>query len=196
MSDMAIEYRHRPITVDEYHRMGEAGILGPDERVELLDGELIAVPPMGERHASSVERLNWLLVTRLNGRAGVRPGLPATISRISEPEPDFAIVERRADFHASGHPRPPGTFALVECADTSLRYDRGKKLSAYARAGIAEYWIVNLVDACVEVYAEPNDVGYAKPRVARPGESLAFATFPEVVFTVAELLGIAAPTAS
>lgn len=189
MSDMAIAYTHRPITVDEYHRMGELGFFAEGERVELLDGELIAMPPMGEAHASAIERLNYLLISRLGERAGVRPQLPARVSRISEPEPDFAIVERRADFHASGHPRPAGTFAFVECADSSLRYDRGKKLAAYARAGIPEYWIVNLVDACVEVYGEPNDTRYAKTRTARAGDAVAFSAFPEIAFDVAELLG-------
>lgn len=189
MSDMAIDYQRRPITVEEYHRMGELGFFGPEERVELLDGELIAVPPVGESHASAIERLNWYFITRLGERAGVRPQLPTRVSRISEPEPDFAIVVRRADFHASGHPQPPETFALVECADSSLRYDRGKKLSAYARGGVREYWIVNLVEACVEVYGDPNDVGYGRSQIARAGESLAFAAFPDVAFSVAELLG-------
>lgn len=190
MSDMASEYRHRPITVEEYHRMGELGFFGPEERIELLDGELIAVPPMGDSHASAIERLTWYFVTRLGERAAVRPQLPTRVSRISEPEPDFAIVERRADFHASGHPRPAETFALVECADSSLRYDRGKKLSAYARGGVREYWIVNLVEACIEIYDDRNDLGYGRSRNARAGESVAFAAFADVAFGVSELLGI------
>lgn len=189
MSDMAVDFQHRPITVDEYHRMGELGFFGPEERLELLDGELIAVPPMGKMHASAIERLNFLFVTRLGEHAGVRPQLPTRVSNISEPEPDFSIVVRRPDFHASGHPQPQGTFALVECADSSLRYDRGKKLAAYARAGIREYWIVNLVDACIEVYDAPSDLGFAQTRIVRAGESLAFGAFPEIVFAAGELLG-------
>lgn len=193
MSDMAIDYQHRPITADEYQQMGALGILGPDERVELLDGELILMPPMGLAHAASVSRLTRLFLTRLGERADVRPQLPARLSCISEPQPDFALVALRADFYASGHPAPADTFALVECADSSLRYDGGKKLVAYARASIREYWIVNLKDKSLEMYRDPNDLGYARSTVARPGERVAFAAFPDVTFEVCEVLGSERP---
>lgn len=170
--------------------MGEFGILGPDERVELLDGELILMPPMGLAHASAVSRLNRLLLSRLGERADVRPQLPSRLSRISEPLPDFSLVALRADFYATdSHPAPADTYAVIECSDSSLGYDRGKKLVAYARAAIPEYWIVNLSDAAIEVYRNPNDLGYATGFVARPGERVAFGAFPDVWFDVADVLG-------
>ncbi len=193
MSDMAIEYQHRPITADEYQRMGELGILAADERVELLDGELIVMPPMGLPHAASVSRLTRLFLMRLGESADVRPQLPVRLSRISEPQPDFALVMLRADFYAAGHPASADTYALIECADSSLRYDRGKKLVAYARAAIREYWIVNLSDESIEIYRDPSDLGYATSLVARVGDGVAFAGFPDVRFDVAELLGCKRP---
>lgn len=194
MSDMAIDYRHRPITVDEYREMGRIGILGHDERVELLDGELVALPPMGNRHAAAVSRLTRFFLFRLGDRTDVRPQLPTHLSPISEPQPDFALVVLRADFYAiDDHPSPSETFALVECAESSLAYDRGKKLLAYARAAVPEYWIVDLAHASIEIYRDPNDLGYASKTVAVAGERVAFEAFADVTFAVSELLGLESP---
>ncbi len=189
MSEMAVEYQRRPITVQEYERMAEMGIIGPDERVELVDGEIILMPPMGPPHISSLGRLTELFVLRLAPRAFIIPQAPMVVSRISEPEPDFQILVRREDFYFGERPSPTNCYALVECADTSLRYDRGKKLKVYARGGVREYWIVNLVDRCVEVYREPHDVGYAVHTVHQPGDVISFAALPDLVLTVEEILG-------
>lgn len=189
MSDMALDYQRRPITVDEFERMAEIGIFEPDERVELLDGELILMPPMNPPHFGSVARLNQLFVVRLAGRAVVSPQLPLRISRISEPMPDFAILFPREDFYATERPGVETTYALVECSDTSLAYDRGKKRKAYARANICEYWIVDINARRIEVNRDPHDFGYRATHVAEPGDSLAFLAFPEIAFSVAELVG-------
>jgi Uma2 family endonuclease len=187
--DMAIERNPRLFTVEEYHRMGEAGVFAPDERVELLDGEILIVPPMGPLHASSVERVNRAFVLRLAEHASVRPGLPVELSNFSEPEPDFTLARRRLDAYESAAVRPQDVFALVEIADSSLGFDRRRKLQAYARAGVPEYWIVNLRERTVERYREPNDLGYASVSVAKRGARVAFATFPGVEFAVEELTG-------
>lgn len=192
MSEMAIEYQRRPITADEYERMAELGIIGSQERVELIEGEIILMPPMGEAHISSLLRLTELFVQRLFGHAMILPQGPIRVSSISEPEPDFAVLYRRDDYYRHQRPNQSNVYALVECADTSLRYDRGTKLRVYAKAGVREYWIVNLVEHCVEVHREPHDLGYAVREVRRPCESIAFAEFPEIGFTIDELLGPAA----
>ncbi len=189
MSEMAIDYERRPITADEYERMGELGIIGPQERVELIEGEIVLMPPMGEPHISSLVRLTELVVQRLSGHAMILPQGPVRVSPISEPEPDFAVLYRRDDYYRHQRPNESYVYALVECADTSLRYDRGTKLRVYAKAGVHEYWIVNLVEHCVEVHREPHDLGYAVREVRRPGASVAFVKFPDVRFTIDEIVG-------
>ncbi len=189
MSDMAIDYQRRPITADEYVRMGELGIIGPEERVELIEGEIVLMPPMNGPHISSIMRINELFVKRLSGHAMIFPQGPVRVSSISEPEPDFAVLHRRDDYYGHKRPNEPNVYALVECADSSLRYDRGTKLRVYAKAGVQEYWIVNLVEHCLEVHREPHDLGYAVREVRRPGESVGFIAFPDVRFTVDEVLG-------
>jgi Uma2 family endonuclease len=178
----------RPITVDEYHRMLEAGILSEREPVELLDGQLIAMPPEGPLHSDVVARLNAELVLRFTNRAVVRPGNPVTLSSVSEPQPDLALVRRRSAGYRTAHPVPDDVFLVVEVSHSTLRYDRREKLSAYARAGIAEVWIVNLVHRCVEVFAEPGDAGYRSSRVVGREDALAPRAFPNDVLSVASFL--------
>ncbi|MBC5798558.1 MAG: Uma2 family endonuclease [Candidatus Eremiobacteraeota bacterium] len=134
-------------------------------------------------------RVNQLLVLRLVPKAIVLPQAPVQVSRISAPEPDFSILLLRNDFYLGERPSPANSYALIECADTSLRYDRGKKLGVYARGGVREYWIINLVDRCVEIHRQPHELGYTTQRIHRPGETVAFAAIPDVTFTVDEILG-------
>ncbi len=178
----------RPITADEYHRMLDAGILYEREPVELLEGQLIAMPPEGPVHSSVVSRLTDALVRRFSGRAIVRPGNALALSRVSEPQPDFALVRPRDDWYSGALPGPRDVLLLIEVSWSTLRYDRRDKLRAYARAGIAEFWIVDLVNRRVEVHAEPHELGYASSRSARPGESLAPRAFPEDAIAVESIL--------
>jgi Uma2 family endonuclease len=182
------DIRIRPITVAQYHRMLEAGIVYEREPVELLDGQLIAMPPEGPRHSSVVAALNELLVQRFAGRAMVRPGNPVELDDISEPQPDLALVYRHDDWYGSGHPRPPDVFLVIEVSLSTLAYDRGRKLRAYARTGIAEVWIVNVAQSQVEVHTEPHELGYAN-RVAfgRDGK-IAPRAFPDDAIPVVAFL--------
>ena len=143
----------RKLTVDEYNRMGEAGILGPDERVELLDGELYTMAPIGEGHIGGVIGLTFLFNRHLLGRALVSVQNPVRLSNVSEPEPDLVLLQPRDDFYRTMKPRPEDVLLLVEVADSSLAHDRDTKLPQYAAAGIPEAWLVNLVDRRIEVYA-------------------------------------------
>ncbi|MBC5800300.1 MAG: Uma2 family endonuclease [Candidatus Eremiobacteraeota bacterium] len=188
-SEMAPDYQRRPITVDEYERMAKTGIIGPAERVELIEGEIVLMPPMGPPHFSSVGRLNRLFVTRLGELAVVMPQAPLRLPPISEPEPDFAIYLPRDDFYLNERAGAEHAYAVIECSDSSLRYDRKTKLRVYAKAGVREYWIVNLLDRCVEIHRGPHELGYRLREVKRHGEALAFERFPDIVFTVDEVLG-------
>lgn len=183
------EFRIRPITVAEYGAMGEAGILGPDERLELVDGLLIVPPPQNALHASILMRMQVRLVARFGERVLLSQQLPIVVSDRSEPEPDFALIRWRDDYYVSAKATNADAFAIVEVADTSLRMDRGKKRTVYARAGIPEYWIVNVGAKQIEIHREPHGDAYPAPRIAGKGENVAFAAFPDVVFTVDELLG-------
>ncbi len=181
--------RVRPITVAEYRAMGEAGIFGPDERVELVDGLLIVPPPQNVPHVSVLMRMQYRLHERLAQRAMIAQQLPVVVSDRSEPEPDFALIRWRDDYYARAKPTAADTFAIVEVADATLRMDRGRKRRVYARAGIPEYWIVNVRARQIEIHRDPHGGAYPAPRIAKPGEVVSFAAFPDVVFTVDELLG-------
>ncbi len=179
--------RLRPISVDEYHRMIDAGILDEDEKVQLIDGMLVAMTPQGQPHAFVIMRLTRLLARALSDDFEVLPQLPLTLGDANEPEPDLAVV--RAQDVAS-RTRHPGTALLViEVAGDSLRFDQRTKLALYARSGIPEYWIVNLQDAAIEVYREADVAAgtYRSAHVVRRGETVEAAAVPGVQVDVASL---------
>ena len=179
----------RKLTADEYQRMGEAGILGPDERVELLDGELYEMPPIGDGHIGKVNRGNFIFNQRLAGRAIVSVQNPIRLSPFSEPEPDIAILRLRPDFYETSKARPEDVLLLIEIADSSLDYDRRDKLPRYAVAGIIEVWIVNLIDRCIEVCRDPRPDGYAMRIVYARGDTLTPIAMPDLNILAEEILG-------
>ncbi len=193
MSDMATTIeaapvRIRPITVAEFERMSEVGILGEKERVELLRGELIAMPPIGERHSQAVDDLVELFVLRFAGRAKHGSQRPVTVGPISQFQPDLVLRRHAGADRFERHPSGDDLLLVVEVAESSLHYDRHEKLRAYAQAGVPEYWIVNLVDDRIELHTEPEGDRYRRVRVASRGESVAARAFPEDTFRVDDFL--------
>ncbi len=184
---MPVLTKHRFSTSD-YYRMAETGVLRPDQRVELLDGEIIDMSPIGPSHASVVKRLIHYFTQMARGRWLVAAQDPAHLDEHSEPQPDLMLLKVVADFYSSQHPRPADVYLLIEVADSSLSYDREKKLPAYGRAGIPEVWIVNLEDRTVEVYREPHLTGYGSTTILRPGAKACPLAFPDAAVDVAELL--------
>jgi Uma2 family endonuclease len=184
---MAIQRSRRAFTVHEYYLMAKAGILTEDDRVELLDGEIIQMTPIGSRHAYCVDRLTQLLVEGLARRAVVRVQSPVRLSEHSEPQPDVALL--RADrSYAAAHPGPQDVLLLIEVADTSVETDRQVKVPMYARAGIPETWVIDLTANQVEVSRQPTSEGYrTTERVGRHG-SVAPHAFPDLVLSVDDLL--------
>lgn len=179
----------RRFTVDEYHRMAAAGILHEDDHIELLDGEIIEMAPIGGRHIACLIALTESLILRLTGRALVSPQNPIRLSSGSEPEPDVALLRLRPDRYRDGPPTPADVYLVIEVADTSLRYDRQTKLPLYAAAGIAEVWVTDLAGERVLVYRSPREGRYRRTTVVRRGGTLAPEAFPDVVLRVDEVLG-------
>jgi len=175
-------------TVDEYHRMGEAGILNEDDRVELIEGEIVDMAPIGDRHISAVDRLNELFSQGLTGRVIVRVQNPVRLSDRSEPQPDIALLRRREDFYARGPAGPGETFLVVEVADSSLVYDRDFKAPLYARAGIPEFWLIDVEAGRITVFREPGPNGYGLVTSISGDESVSPLAFPEFKLAAADVI--------
>jgi Uma2 family endonuclease len=178
--------RHR-LTVAEYYRMAEAGILGEDDRVELIEGEIIDMPPIGTDHTSVVKRLNSIFARNVGVRAIVSVQDPIRLNPRSEPQPDIALLRYRADFYRHAHPGPEDVLLLVEVADSSLRYDREVKLPLYARHGIPEVWIVDLEHRRLEIYRRPAEETYLDKHCPGRDETIARAELAECVVDLGEL---------
>ncbi len=144
----------------KYNQLVEAGILSPEDRVELLDGQIVFMSPSKSRHAGFIDRLNNFLSPLLGKDYIIRVQNPVWLDEYSEPEPDIAVLNFKSSFYTDQHPQPEDIVLVVEISDTSLARDREIKIPLYARAGIPEYWIVNLIDNRVEQYTEPSENGY------------------------------------
>ena len=163
------QIQHHRLTVEAYHRMGEAGILGEDASVELIEGGLIDRTPIGSRHAGTVSALNDAFAVALHGRAIVAVQSPVTLAEHSEPQPDLAILKFRRDYYRAAHPGPGDVHLLIEVADTSATYDRDIKVPLYARHGIPEVWLVDLAKMRLEAYHGPEGGEYRHVDYYRSG---------------------------
>jgi Uma2 family endonuclease len=186
---MDVQVLRRRFTVEEYHRMGASGILTEDDRVDLIEGEVVEIAPIGSRHQACVDRLAELLSIRMVQRAAARVQGPIRLSEHSEPQPDLALLRRRADFYAASHPGPQDILLVMEVADTSADYDREVKLLLYGRSGIPEVWLIDLASESVDVSREPSAEGYRSSQTLRRGHTLSPHTFPDVELAVDALLG-------
>lgn len=186
---MTVQLLRRQFTVAQYHQMAEAGILAEDDRVELLEGEIIEMSPIGRRHAACVDRLNRLFSDRLRDRAIVRVQNPVQLSDRSEPQPDIALLKPKADFYESGHPQPQDILLLVEVADSTVEFDREIKIPLYARSGVQEVWLVDLNENAIAIYRQPSPDGYAQEHRLQRGQTLTMQVFPEVSLALEDVLG-------
>jgi Uma2 family endonuclease len=175
-------------SVEDYYRMAEAGILAPDARVELIEGAIHDMSPIGPLHGGIVNRLIQIFTLRPKGRWIISAQNPVGLDRYSEPEPDLVLLKPAPDDYVSHHPVPEDVLLLIEVADTSLDFDRLKKIPIYARAGIPEVWIVNLRDSVIEVYREPHFSDYGQKTVACSGDKISPAAFSDTIVDVAALL--------
>jgi Uma2 family endonuclease len=186
---MAIQNPKRLISVDEYHQMAADGLFGEDDRVELVDGEIVEMTAIGNPHASGVRRLDDLLSTALGRQVLVDTQNPLLLGQWSEPQPDLTVLARRDDYYLSAAPTAKDAILVVEIADSSVAYDRKVKSHLYARHDVREYWLLDLPAKVLEVYRRPGPDGYSEVRRLHRGDSIAPEAFPDVVFAVSELLG-------
>ena len=178
----------RRFTVAEYYRMAEVGILSPSDRVELIEKTILDMPPIGNRHVSTVMALTQEFSEVLRRLVVVSVQNPIWLPNESEPEPDIAILKPRPDRYATGKPGPDDVLLLVEVADSSLDYDRGEKRDLYARGGIGEYWAVNLLADEVEVCRGPTAGGYASIVPVGLHGTLGIAAFPGSSIAVRDIV--------
>ena len=179
----------RRFTVLEYYRMWEIGLFAPEARVELIEGEIIDMAPIGSPHGGTVDWLNEVLCATLRGHAIVRAQGPIKLSDFSHPEPDIALLERRRDFYRTAHPGPPETFLIIEVSDSTLRVDQMVKAPLYAHFEVPEMWIVDLVHERLHVYRAPRDGEYTEvSSIEKPGVT-PLSTLPGVSVDLSHLFG-------
>jgi Uma2 family endonuclease len=179
--------KHR-FSVEDYYRMAETGVLRSDARVELLDGEIIDMSPIGPYHGVVTMFLTEFFTAAAKRRWVSSVQIAVHLNDHSEPQPDFMLLKPPRHRYRNGHPQPKDVFLLVEISDTSLERDQEEKLPAYARSGIAEVWIVDLNEQVIEVYRQPRLAGYASKKVLSAGDMASPQMFPDVKVDVGELL--------
>jgi Uma2 family endonuclease len=184
---MAIEVEcpRRLFTADEFERMADAGVFGPEERLELIDGEIVEMSPVGSGHTSCIACLNKRLVLGVGDRAIVWIQGSARVALRSVPQPDLALLRPRS--YRKANPSPEDIVLVVEVADSSLRYDRTRKMRLYAAAGIADYWVVGVQREWVEMYRTPEGEGYRDVRRVQLGDTIAPLSFPDLLIRVADI---------
>jgi Uma2 family endonuclease len=173
-------------TVEEYHRMIDAGILTPEDKVELLEGKIVEMSPQRPPHASTTQRVSDYLKGRLRGIAHVRMQLPITLSK-SEPEPDIAVVRIDPNAYGEHHPNGKDIFLLIEISYTTLNIDREEKAPIYARENIPEYWILDISNRCVYIFRNSTESGYQEEIILNGDAAIAPLAFPEIEIPFSEL---------
>ena len=185
---MATEISKRLFTVDDYHRMVDAGILFEDDRVELIRGEVLAMSPIGPPHNGSVIRALNSLVPLVANHALICVQGAVRLDQYDEPQPDIVLLRPRGDFYTTGHAGPHDIFLIIEIADSSLDYDRTTKASLYAETGVVEYWVADIENDCVWAYSDIQEKAYRVTRQFHRGESIARHLLPECPIPVDVLL--------
>jgi Uma2 family endonuclease len=185
---MSVAVTRRRFTADDYQRMGQAGILRAEDRVELIDGEIVTMTPIGPRHCASVDRATRAFVIKAGDSAIVRVQGSVRLDFYSEPEPDLVLLRPRADFYASQHPGPADILLIIEVADSSIDYDRDVKSCFYARSGVQEYWLADLNEQVLVCYSAPENGTYQNVQRCTRGQSLAPRLLPGCVISAEDLL--------
>lgn len=187
MSAVPEPLRRHVISADEYLRMGEKGVFAPDARLELVEGEILEMAPIGSWRAGTVNILNRLFSRLASDRAIISVQQPVVVGDRSVPQPDLAILKLRADNYTRSHPTAADVLLIVEVADTTLAFDVGAKAELYARGSVAELWVVDLQDRSVRVFRDPSPSGYRTSFTVVAGQEVTALLLPAVGITLAEL---------
>ncbi|MFO8040481.1 MAG: Uma2 family endonuclease [Sodalinema sp.] len=176
-------------TVKDYHKMAELGILNPDERLELIDGDIYKMSPIGRRHAAYVTRIaNQLMKLLGSDMSMINVQNPIVLNDLSEPEPDVSLLKPREDQYFSGLPQAADVYLVVEVAESSLESDRSEKLPRYAAASIPEVWLINALTHQLECYRHPENGRYREYQTLERGDSLRLVSFPDLLIHLDSLL--------
>jgi Uma2 family endonuclease len=186
---MRAEITRKLFTTDEYYRMAEVGILTPDERVELIEGEIIRMSPIGLRHAARVNRATDLFTLKFRGKATVTVQNPVHLNQYNAPQPDILLLKHREDYYASKRPSPEDTLLLLEVSDTTLGFDLNVKTPIYAATGVPEVWIADLRKNVIRVFRNPEAGQYRTVLTFSGDDALSVLAFPDVVFKASDLIG-------
>ena len=186
---MSVQIARRIFTVDEYHRMGEAGIFSVNEHLELIEGEILKRKPITSRHAACVMRSNATFSNVLGDLAIISVHNPVVLNEFSEPEPDLAILKWRDDFYSQFHPGPADILLVIEIAETSVAYEREVKLPVYAGSGVQEVWLTDIPAETVTAHTEPANGVYRTVRTYQRSDSITPLHFPDLSIEVASILG-------
>jgi Uma2 family endonuclease len=186
---MSVQLHRHYFNVDEYYRMTAAGIFSEDDRVELIEGEVVEMSPIGSSHQGCVDELSAVVIEKIGRAAIVRVQGPIRVDEYSEPQPDITLLRPRKDYYRRAHPTPGDVFLVIEVADTSVEYDRNVKLPLYARAEIPEAWLVVLPKDLIEVHSEPKGGKYQKVQRLKRGKTVASSTLPDLKLNVDDILG-------
>lgn len=186
---MAIQTLKRKITVNEFQLMAKTGILDEKERLELMEGEIITMTPIGDNHARCVLFLTNFFAKKLIGKVMINVQNPLQLDTISQSQPDITLLRPRSDYYQSKSINPDDILLLIEVADSSIKYDRQIKAPFYAKHGISELWIINLENQTVEIYRDPQSDGYKDCHTFHPGDKIAPKAFPAFSMSVKDILG-------
>jgi len=185
---MSVQFQKHHFNVHDYHRMVEVGLLSEDSRVELIDGEIVEMSPIGSAHGGTVNRTSTFLIRTLGDTAIVSVQNSLRLDDFSEAQPDIALLRPRPDYYSKSHPTAEDVLVLIEVADTSIEYDRRVKLPLYARAGIPETWLMILKKGVIEIHSQPQNGKYKKILRLRTGRKLKSSMLPNFSCKVEDLL--------
>jgi Uma2 family endonuclease len=187
VTTMAFVPKRTRISVERYQKMAECGAFTREDRIELIEGDMLDMAPNGTPHISLTAQLTRLLVLTLGDRAVVSPMAPVVLGDFSEPEPDLAVLKPRADFYRGKRPDAADALLVIEISESSLAFDQGIKRALYARYGIPEYWVVDVTGRCLHVYREPNAAGFAWTETVGTAGSVEASTLPGLRIEVRDL---------
>jgi len=174
--------------LDEWHRLGEANIFPPGSRLELINGEILEMAPIGFNHAGHLRRINKLFSKLIPDNIITSVQDPLQLGDLSEPEPDFMLLKPNDNFYSSRHPNASDVLLLIEVADSSLMFDQNQKLRLYALHNVPEYWLLNLNESCVEVYRQPHGDCYGEKTTLRVGDTATLSQLNQITINIADIL--------